>query len=284
MLTALILVIAVAGIVILARRWPDVEAKLWPDEVDVPEREARSEATADDSADSVDEVVAETEPVETDETPSVEKTAGGLMSKKAIATEPDVDEPVSVTAAADDSATDDSDADDDEPASFMDSLPEIETEEDDAPAEPAAAEKPAATPAAKSAPAASPTRAAPKPRVMGEPARPSQPAYVDATKRVAESFEQLSAEADKAWQERSYDKAEQACLKILVQQPKNHKYMTRIGQIYQETGDLEDAKEAFESAKKLDPKNFFVLNRLSEVERMISDKGGRTSLKKPVAK
>lgn len=283
MLTALILIVLVAAIVILARRWPDVEARLWPDEVNVPEAEARSDADGDEpAADTVDAIA--TEEVISEEEPAVEKTAGGLMSKKALASEPDVDEPVSVTAA--DSDDDDADADDstDEPASFMDALPDVGDDTDaptkKAPAEPAEVVKSKAAPA----PAASPTRAAPKPRVNGEPARPSQPAYVDATKRMAESFEQLSSEADKAWQERSYDKAEQACLKILVQQPKNHKYMTRIGQIYQETGDLEDAKEAFESAKKLDPKNFFVLNRLSEVERMISDKGGRTSLKKPVAK
>lgn len=293
MLTALILVIVVAGIVILARRWPDIEAKLWPDEVNVPEREARSESVSDESAEVVDEVVTKANESTLQE-PVVEKTAGGLMSKKAIATEPDVDEPVSVTTSAigaSDPDADSSDADDataDEPITFMDSLPEVEDKEETPveTAQPARATESTQevvedTP---STPAASPTRATPKPRLMGEPARPSQPAYVDATKRVAESFEQLSSEADKAWQERNYDKAEQACLKILVQQPKNHKYMTRIGQIYQETGDLEDAKEAFESAKKLDPKNFFVLNRLSEVERMISDKGGRTSLKKPVAK
>ncbi len=257
MLTALILIVFVAGIVIVARRWPDVEAKLWPDEVNVPEREARSGLP-------VDEVVEE-------------KTANGLMSKKAISTEPDVDEPVTVTTSAVGSDQPASDAAD-EAVSFMDALPDVDETE-------SAEETPAETPApANATPAASPTRAIPQPRVMGEPARPSQPAYVDATKRMAESFEQLAAEADRSWQERKYDKAEQACLKILVQQPKNHKYMTRIGQIYQETGDLEDAKEAFESAKKLDPKNFFVLNRLSEVERMITDKGGRTAAKKPVGK
>lgn len=266
MLTALILIVVVAGIIVLARRWPDVEAKLWPDEVDVPEREARSGLPVDEVTTESAEPVAE------------EKTANGLMSKKAISAEPDVDEPVTVTTSAigsddpDQPASDNADAAA-EPASFMDALPDVEEAE-------SATETPAP---ASAAPAANPARAIPQPRVMGEPARPSQPAYVDATKRMAESFEQLAAEADRSWQERKYDKAEQACLKILVQQPKNHKYMTRIGQIYQETGDLEDAKEAFESAKKLDPKNFFVLNRLSEVERMITDKGGRTAAKKPVA-
>lgn len=276
MLTALILVIVVAGIVILARRWPDVEAKLWPDEVDVPEREARSGLAMDEtSTDPVDNVAVS----EAKEAPVVEKTAGGLMSKKAISAEPDVEESATVTASA---AVDADDSDQSGDAdSFMDSLPDVGSTEEASAVEPTAAETPAP---AKAAPAASPTRAVPQPRVMGEPARPSQPAYVDATKHVAESFEQLASEADRAWQERKYDKAEQACLKILVQQPKNHKYMTRIGQIYQETGDLEDAQEAFQSAKKLDPKNFFVLNRLSEVERMITDKGGRTAAKKPVAK
>ena len=269
MLTALILIVAVVGIVVLARRWPDVEAKLWPDEVDVPEREARSGSNVDEVAtEPVDEAVTEAAKAE----PVVEKTAGGLMSKKAISTEPELDEPIAVTADETPTVA--------EPESFLDTVPDV-GEADKAEAEAPTPEPVAAQP---SAPAASPTRAVPKPRVMGEPARPSQPAYIDATKRMAESFEQLSSEADRAWQERKYDKAEQACLKILVQQPKNHKYMTRIGQIYQETGNLEDAKEAFESAKKLDSKNFFVLNRLSEVERMISDKGGRTAAKKPVAK
>jgi hypothetical protein len=277
-LTALILIIVVAGIVVLARRWPDIEAKLWPDEVNVPEKEARTASDEADTVDVVDEVVVEESVEVVEAEPVVEKTAGGLMSKKALTSEPDVDEAVTMTAADDD----EDEAEPEEPASFMDALPDVEDEVEEAKPEPAKEKTEAVKP--KAAPAASPTRATPKPRVNGEPARPSQPAYVDATKRVAESFEQLSAEADKAWQERSYDKAEQACLKILVQQPKNHKYMTRIGQIYQETGDLEDAKEAFESAKKLDPKNFFVLNRLSEVERMISDKGGRTNLKKPVTK
>lgn len=270
MLTAFILIVAVAGIVIASRRWPDVEAKLWPDEVNVPEREARSGLPADESTTESAEPVAE------------EKTANGLMSKKAISTEPDVDEPVTVTTSA--VGADDSDRSaDGDTASFLDTLSDADGGEAESTSE-STAEPAAETSApAAAASAASPTRAIPQPRVMGEPARPSQPAYVDATKRMAESFEQLAAEADRSWQERKYDKAEQACLKILVQQPKNHKYMTRIGQIYQETGDLEDAKEAFESAKKLDPKNFFVLNRLSEVERMITDKGGRTAAKKPVA-
>lgn len=268
MLTAVIIIALVAAIVVLARRWPDVEAKLWPDEVDVPAKEAGAPSDAADSDSASGDIFDKTTVTET----PVERTAGGLMRKKTLTTEPDVD---SIPEAK-------------EPT-FMD---QEETNVKSAPTPPAFRVDETAEPITPTNDATQdtpePTRAAPKqkptgPRVMGEPARPSQPAYVDATKRHTESFEQLSTEADRAWQERQYEKAEQACLKILVQQPKNHKYMTRIGQIYQEKGELEDAKEAFEAAKKLDPKNFFVLNRLSEVERMITDKGGRTSFKKPVA-
>lgn len=116
--------------------------------------------------------------------------------------------------------------------------------------------------------------------VTGDPAVPSEPAYVDATHGLSDDFDELSRIADQAYRDREYEKAEQACLKILMQQPKNHKYMTRIGQIYQEMGNLEDAKEAFEAAKSLDPKNFFVLNRLTEVERQLADKGGKKVTKK----
>lgn len=264
MLTAAILIALIAGIVVAARRWPDVEAKLWPDAVDVPEIAAKAPA-----AEAAEPVTKEVPP----ESAAVQRTAGGLMRKKALTTEPDVE----IDEAPAPNKTEPKQPDFlDEGDKILETAPPPSIQE--VLDEEAAADAEAKTP--------EPTRAAPKAkpgvRVMGEPARPSQPAYVDATKRVSESFEQLSAEADKAWQDRSYEKAEQACLKILVQQPKNHKYMTRIGQIYQERGELEDAKEAYEAAKKLDPKNFFVLNRLSEVERMISDKGGRTSLKKKV--
>lgn len=268
MLTALILIALITGIVVLARRWPDVEAKLWPDEVDVPKAEANVPEEA------VSQASTEAAPAEPT---SVQRTAGGLMRKKALTTEPDVeiDETPAPTKAAPKKPEFLDDNDDVLETAPPPSIQAVIDED-------VAADQAEQTPEPTRAVPATKPKAKPGVRVMGEPARPSQPAYVDATKRVSESFEQLSGEADKAWQDRSYEKAEQACLKILVQQPKNHKYMTRIGQIYQEKGELEDAKEAYEAAKKLDPKNFFVLNRLSEVERMINDKGGRTSLKKKV--
>ncbi len=142
-------------------------------------------------------------------------------------------------------------------------------------------EKPEPDPARATPPPAASPEVAPKPStpgelVTGQPARPSQPAYYDATAGGTESIADLAAEADEAYRERDYQRAEEACLKLLVKEPKNHKYMTRIGQVYQEMGNLEDAKEAFEAAKVLDPKNFFVLNRLSEVERLLNDKGGKS--------
>ena len=190
-----------------------------------------------------------TDDVADEEPPPAKSGPGGVMRTKPISTEPDVPESESA------------------PESEPEPAPEPEPEV--TPAEPETSTEPPA-----------PTPATPGERVTGTPARPSEPAYVDASRGTAtggESVEDLAAEADQAYRDRDYDKAEAACLKILLKEPKNHKYMTRIGQVYQEMGQLEDAKEAFEAAKNLDPKNFFVLNRLAEVDRLLSDKGGRTS-------
>ena len=287
MLTALILIAFVAGIVYAARRWPDVEARLFGvDKVDVPKSEtaeptpAQSGTAKSDSADAATSPATSTaESVKehargaarvADRTVGrVTEMAGGLFKKKPISDEPTVadtgggdeedDSPIFASdAAQDDAAGTDTDADADTGAD--------------------------AGSAAEAAPAQPSAVRTPGERVTSVPARPSQPAYVDATRHQSGTFEQLSSEADQAWRDREYERCEEACLKILVQQPKNIKYMTRIGQVYQQLGQLDDAKEAFEAAKKLDPRNFFVLNRLTEVERLLSDKKGRTQLNKVLKK
>lgn len=147
---------------------------------------------------------------------------------------------------------------------------EPEREESAEPAEPVESvpPKPTQVPVAPAGPAT------PGGHVTGKPAMPSSPAYYDATGGAAtQAVDDLSREADQAYRDRDYSRAEKACLKILMRDPKNHKYMTRIGQVYQEMGQLDDAKEAYEAAKVLDPKNFFVLNRLSEVTRQLDEKG-----------
>lgn len=236
MFTAFLLLVFIAAIIVVSRRWPDVEERLWPDQA--KSRPAAAHQTASEEVPAA--------PVK------VTSTAGGLMKKKPLTDEPDV-----APGALDSSAV---------PAEAPVKPP---------PAEPATAKK---EPVAKKEPEETAVHG-PGGHVTGSPARPSEPAYIDATQGGHEDLDALAAEADQAYRDRDYDRAEAACLKILMKQPKNHKYMTRIGQIYQEMGQLEDAKEAFEAAKKLDPKNFFVLNRLAEVNRLISDKGGRTKSK-----
>ncbi|HEY8108596.1 MAG TPA: tetratricopeptide repeat protein [Patescibacteria group bacterium] len=278
MFTALILIVLVAGIVYAARRWPDVEARFFGvDKVDVPKSETAEPAAKPHdagAAESVKEHARNAGRAADRTVHRVTEAAGGLFKKKAISKEPTVeetakgkdkkDEVFSSKAATGDELDDTTTASDLGPDTA--DTPTEETPDEDS-----------ARPNASGA-------HAPGERVTSVPARPSEPAYVDATRHQPDSFEQLSAEADQAWRDREYERCEEACLKILVQQPKNIKYMTRIGQVYQQLGQLDDAKEAFEAAKKLDPRNFFVLNRLSEVERLMSDKKGRTQLNKVLKK
>lgn len=258
--------------------------------------------------------------------PAAEQTAGGLMEKRPLASEPNIDpavmsatpptsasaEAVVGPAASPDpesalestppaaSSTSPSDAlsppaqsvpiSAPPPPPQFDAAKPTKTTEDTPPAksdvsdseerdeqdEPPPQAEPAAPPESATQPP--PTRpATPGELVTGQPARPSQPAYYDATAGGVERIEDLAAEADEAYRERDYKRAEEACLKLLIKEPKNHKYMTRIGQVYQEMGNLQDAKDAYEAAKALDPKNFFVLNRLSEVERLMSEKNGKSA-------
>ena len=240
MFEAFILLALVAAIVVASRRWPDIERRVFGQGSPIPQRHHHEPTPA-----------AEPEPAAEPKAPST----GGVMRTKPISTEPDL--PDGVAPAQEPAAPAD------EPAPEP-STGEAPTEADTKPTETVAPE-----------PQTPPT---PGGRVTGAPARPSQPAYEDATKaaKVSESVDDLAKEADQAYRDRDYERAEAACLKILLKEPKNHKYMTRIGQVYQEMGQLDDAKEAFEAAKNLDPKNFFVLNRLAEVDRLLSDKGGRT--------
>ena len=271
MLTALILLVLVAGIVYAARRWPDIEARFFGvDKVDVPKSETVEPRPVDKTAESVKEHARNAGRVAERSVSKVTEMAGGLFKKKPISEEPTVE-------AKDDDAPifssdpvqgDDADTD-------TDAAEEVSTDEGttDVPVGPTQDEEPATSSART-----------PGERVGSVPARPSEPAYVDATRHQSDNFEQLSTDADQAWRDREYERCEEACLKILVQQPKNIKYMTRIGQVYQQLGQLDDAKEAFEAAKKLDPRNFFVLNRLTEVERLQSDKKGRTQFNKVLKK
>lgn len=255
MILFLLLAVAIIGIVVLSQRWPEVEAQLFPGQTDVPaapDAKPVSAATAtsvtEKATHAAKQFASKTSEVAGRTAAHVTKTAGGLMRKKPITTEPEVKPDAAINPVAEESVA--------------------ETPIVDETTQP-------------SAPSPTPTRSAddadfqPGGHVTGTPARPSEPAYVDATRDSDESVEQLASEADQAWRDREYERCEETCLKILVQQPKNHKYMTRIGQVYQQLSQLDDAKEAFEAAKKLDPKNFFVLNRLAEVDRMLSDKGGR---------
>lgn len=239
MFEALLLLVLVAGVVVLSRRWPDVEKRLFPDQVMKSTKESdQPQATS------------------TAEPPATEGAKGFM--RKPITTEPEVEAgaPSESTVVK-------------ETVTIEDTV-EVETPSGDTVRE-TVKEEIVREP--------EPVTQQPGGLVSGTPARPSQPAYFDSTRASSESIDDLTDEADKAYRDRDYVRAERAALKIVMQQPKNHKYMTRLGQIYKETGSLEDARDAFAEAKKLDPKNFFVLNQLSEVERMISDKGGRTKAK-----
>lgn len=268
MIEALILILLIAGIVAASRRWPDIEKRIFGEHGFIPHHE-----TAEPPRSKTD-----TTPSTTTATPNPaplsaeEPSAGGFMRRREISSEPDVDPTVMNPGAAENDAI--------EEPTEPESTPETPAEPESQPT-PETDQLPDAKPAAPDTPAVTAEPASPGGHVTGTPAMPSEPAYVDATasRKINESVDELARIADQAYRDREYEKAENACLKILMQEPKNHKYMTRIGQVYQEMGQLEDAKEAFEAAKSLDPKNFFVLNRLAEVERQISDKGGRTKSK-----
>lgn len=280
----------IAAIVYAAMNWPDIEARIFPGQ-------ARKH-----------DAVRPTEPAEpANPEPAVaeETIAKGFMKKKEITTEPEVEPEDFHKTQGKNAAPAEAEVEADKPTEETPETPSdnsrseeaVDAEDEISAPNPAAdyaanptSSESAETPEAeaekvepvKPEPTKSGSQSAPKSEtpgghVTGAPARPSQPAYVNASSGVEERVEDLAAEADAAYRDRDYEKAEQACLKILMREPKNHKYMTRIGQIYQEMGQLEDAKEAFETAKKLDPKNFFVLNRLAEVERLLNDRGGRTS-------
>ncbi len=296
MFTAIILMILVAAIVVASRRWQEIETKLFGHSKPPSKR---AETTQRPSASSE----GATPPVTKATEKPAEPIAGGVMHRRELSTEPDVDpsvmkssqtqtavqsEATPVAAAPEEPVA----AQSEDSASVNAGSEPKESEDEPEVGPPPIDEEPAKTEAADQAPpreahpeatpempqeAASDT---PGKHVTGDPAVPSEPAYVDATHGLSDDFDELSRIADQAYRDREYEKAEQACLKILMQQPKNHKYMTRIGQIYQEMGNLEDAKEAFEAAKSLDPKNFFVLNRLTEVERQLADKGGKKVTKK----
>ncbi|MEX2043357.1 MAG: hypothetical protein WD926_00505, partial [Patescibacteria group bacterium] len=243
MLTALILIALVAGIVYAARRWPDVEARLFGvDKVDVPQSEtaepaettsaSETDAAAGhknitaDTAESVKEHARNAGRVADRTVHRVTEMAGGLFKKKPISEEPTVAEDVG----SGDSQTDD---DDNTPIFAGDPARGADAGADTAAtaADPSSADDSDAPADTKGqAPKKSAVSAvhAPGERVGNVPARPSEPAYVDATRHQSGSFEQLSSEADQAWRDREYERCEEACLKILVQQPKNIKYMTRI--------------------------------------------------------
>lgn len=247
MFEALVLLVLVTAVVAASRRWPDVEKRLFPDEVmKRPGEESSSETVQP----------AEPPPVTT-------PTAKGFMQTKPIASEPDVD-PVALQRDTAPSAP----------------IKETVTLEDTVEVESPSGETVRETVTEKVTIEEPAVPDRPGGLVTGTPARPSEPAYFDATRGSEENVEDLMAEADKAYRDRDFVRAERASLKIVVLQPKNHKYMTRLGQVYKETGALEDARDAFAEAKKLDPKNFFVLNQLAEVERLISDKGGRSKAAK----
>lgn len=299
MFTAIILILLVAAIVVASRRWQEIETKLFG-HTKPPSRRVE---TAPQATKTVFAEPSAAPPKGADK--PAEPIAGGVMHRRELSTEPDVDPSVMQPGAASASEQSTKEVEPEpreeafstaEPAGKSveaPSAPEAESEEEvgpppleeDAPKQdaddtPDSAASSQPTPQPTSPPAPEPTLDTPGRHVTGDPAVPSEPAYVDATHGLSDDFDELSRIADQAYRDREYEKAEQACLKILMQQPKNHKYMTRIGQIYQEMGNLEDAKEAFEAAKSLDPKNFFVLNRLTEVERQLSDKGGKKVTKK----
>ncbi len=276
MITTLILILLVAGLVVASRRWPEIEKRLFAAEQGTIPR-----------AETVEPPQASPPPSRPEE--HVTPTAGGFMRKKSISSEPDVDPAVfSKTASASSVQPETAQTETGEVIEEIEQkknelIEEVTVREEIVIEDTVTVERKPATeqreddddlraaPASQAPPADDSGK--PGGHVTGQPAMPSQPAFYDATGAGAtQSIDDLGREADQAYRDRQYEKAEHACLKILLRDPRNHKYMTRIGQVYQEMGNLEDAKEAYEAAKQLDPKNFFVLNRLSEVSRLIEEK------------
>lgn len=63
----------------------------------------------------------------------------------------------------------------------------------------------------------------------------------------------LVAQADDAYEQKDFDRAEELYIKIAASEPKNAKIYNRLGAIYLEQENFYDAKDAFLLALKLEP-------------------------------
>lgn len=84
----------------------------------------------------------------------------------------------------------------------------------------------------------------------------------DARKKLAETREisdeeislySLIAQADEAFEDKKFEKAESLYVKVAAQDPDNPKIYSRLGAIYLEQKNFYDAKDAFSQAAKLEP-------------------------------
>lgn len=84
----------------------------------------------------------------------------------------------------------------------------------------------------------------------------------DARKKMQESLQTSSeeitlygliAQADEAFDDKDYEKAENLYVKVATQDPDNSKIYSRLGAIYLEQKNFYDAKDAFWQAAKLEP-------------------------------
>jgi tetratricopeptide (TPR) repeat protein len=83
---------------------------------------------------------------------------------------------------------------------------------------------------------------------------------------IASCSDRKSSPGDRYFESGEYDLAAQSYSETLKNNPSDVKTLYNRGRAYQEMGELEKAKEDFETALNLDPNNFQVLLSLANVE------------------
>lgn len=81
----------------------------------------------------------------------------------------------------------------------------------------------------------------------------------------------LMAQADEAFEQKKYDKAEELYIKIAAKEPKNAKIYNRLGLIYLAQQNYYDAKDSFLQSIKLEPGNIDIESDLGHAYMGLKD-------------
>lgn len=81
----------------------------------------------------------------------------------------------------------------------------------------------------------------------------------------------LMAQADDAFEQRHYDKAEEMYIKIAASEPNNAKVYNKLGIIYLDQKNYYDAKDAFLQSLKLEPDDISIQEQLGHAYMGLKD-------------